>query len=1074
MAAWSEQYISLIYQIQAIAFVVLGVVSLTVPRYGPVNQFRPDLWLLSGFAFTHAAAILIGSQVLEHAQAAWPGALRAALLPASYLFLLEFGRRIFNTSHGGHTVIAWWSPCLVVGLAWAALLTQTGVSSDGLAAAARIAVGLPAALLTAWAALRIGSAPVGLPSGRMRAQVLRIAAIAFIVYGLLIPVLPVAVPGLPGWWPTEADLAALTGWPTRGWRALMITVVAAAILVIARDASASSSSDLERLLGSLNGFIYRVYNAPDWPARYLAGNVREMTGYTSTELLTGRTTDGRPLSLADVVHPDDRARCWEETQQALAEGRDYRIEYRPAGCPDEAQRWYFDHGRGVFNDRGQLLFLEGHTVDITALRQADKSLQRSKERLEQAERMGRLGHWELDLKTGRYFWSAQLFRLFGFTPAEQPPPRETWLERLHPEDGQIVREDLRLMEEQVIPPARLIRTHPERGPMRYMSYSATLTPAPDGQPRYVSGTLLDVTEIQIALNELRRTEEQHREARDTAMRERGRLKALLAGMSIGILFEDRSGRVEYVNPAFVRMWAIDPELDLVGQLSKQVLEHSSHRFARPARASRHVLQVLDTHEISERFELDLQDGRILTQLSYPVTDAEDRPIGRLWIYEDVTHERQTAQQLAYLAEHDPLTGLHNRHRFQIELDRIINASLRRGSRFALIYFDLDDFKHINDHYGHGSGDTVLVRTAGELSSITRGGETFARLGGDEFAILTEVEDDETASRLAERLLLTIAAIPLRFRGSNLRLTASIGIAMFPTHGTQAEDLVARADAAMYQAKGRGKNTWALYNPEQNDSDMMLRRMSWSRRIAQALEQDQFELHFQGVYAAATGNLNHLEALVRMRDDKDPQQLLMPGQFIPVAEKTGQIREIDLWVMRQAVRHLAATSEQTRLAVNISARSVDDPALPQLIRELLEQYEVTPSRLLIELTETAAVTEVQDAQRLIEALHQIGCTVCLDDFGTGFATFAYLKYLAVRVLKVDGIFIRDLANAPENQVFVRAIVEVARGLGKQTVAEFVEDEPTLQMLRDLGVDFVQGYHLDRPAASHPGLQLRHPH
>ena len=293
--------------------------------------------------------------------------------------------------------------------------------------------------------------------------------------------------------------------------------------------------------------------------------------------------------------------------------------------------------------------------------------------------------------------------------------------------------------------------------------------------------------------------------------------------------------------------------------------------------------------------------------------------------------------------------------------------------------------------------------------------------------------------------------------------------MFPTHGVEAEDLVARADAAMYQAKARGKNTWAVYNPDQDDSDAILRRMSWSHRIAEALEHDAFELHFQGVYQAADCSLRHLEALVRMRDANHPDTVLMPGQFIPVAEKTGQILAIDRWVVKNVVKLLAERPDVPAIAVNLSGRSVDDPQLPRFIAETLKQSGVEPGRLVVELTETAAVTEMQDAQRLIEQLQRAGCVVCLDDFGSGFATFGYLKYLAVDILKIDGMFIRDLTNNPENQVFVRAIIDVARGLGKKTVAEFVEDAASLSMLRDLKVDLVQGYHLDRPSPDHPALR-----
>jgi EAL domain-containing protein (putative c-di-GMP-specific phosphodiesterase class I) len=249
---------------------------------------------------------------------------------------------------------------------------------------------------------------------------------------------------------------------------------------------------------------------------------------------------------------------------------------------------------------------------------------------------------------------------------------------------------------------------------------------------------------------------------------------------------------------------------------------------------------------------------------------------------------------------------------------------------------------------------------------------------------------------------------------------------------------------------------------------MLGRMSWHERISNALEHDLLRLHFQGVYRAADGVLLHLEALVRMVDETDATRLIMPGHFIGFAEKTGKIVDIDRWVIRESVRLLGASAAVPALAVNVSGRSFDDPLFPQYITEQLARFAVAPERLLVELTETAAVSDLHDAQRFIEALRQTGCRVCLDDFGSGFSSFAYLKYLKADVLKIDGLFIRDLPNDRDNQVFVKSIVDVARGMRKTTIAEFVEDDETLAMLKGFGVDMVQGYHLDMPRADHPAL------
>jgi diguanylate cyclase (GGDEF)-like protein/PAS domain S-box-containing protein len=552
--------------------------------------------------------------------------------------------------------------------------------------------------------------------------------------------------------------------------------------------------------------------------------------------------------------------------------------------------------------------------------------------------------------------------------------------------------------------------------------------------------------------------------------EHARLASLLSAMNFGVLFVSQKDEVVYYNPAFIRIWMIPESLDLIGKPALEVLNHSANVLARPDSFSKHVLRVTNTHEVSDAFELSLADGRTVTQLSYPVHDQEGRFIGRLWVYEDITRERQTAEQLIYLAERDSLTGLYNRHRFQEDLSRMVSEAERRGSRIALLFFDLDEFKYINDTFGHRAGDAMLIRVAGEVATVMRQNELLARLGGDEFAVLISDTSEKEAEALAERIVRAVAQIPLRFDGQNMRLTSSLGIAFYPQHANTTEELIAHADSAMYQAKEAGKNGWRTYRPELDDSRKMVNHLSWNDRISRAVEQGQLRIHFQGIYHTLDGSLAHLEALVRMIDEERPDQLIMPGHFIAHAEKSGKIRDIDRWVIRESIRLLGSSERIPSIAVNISGRSFDDPTLPQFISEQLALLGVAPKRLLVELTETSAVTDLHDAQRFIESLRQTGCLVCLDDFGTGFSSFAYLKHLNADLLKIDGLFIRNLTHDHDNQVFVKAIVDVARGMRKVTVAEFVENADSLEMLKRFGVDMVQGYHLDTPKADHPALSL----
>jgi diguanylate cyclase (GGDEF)-like protein/PAS domain S-box-containing protein len=575
--------------------------------------------------------------------------------------------------------------------------------------------------------------------------------------------------------------------------------------------------------------------------------------------------------------------------------------------------------------------------------------------------------------------------------------------------------------------------------------------------------------LEATVVELRDSQSVQQEYLTRAQDEHARLSALLGAMDAGILFVSHDNRVVYSNPAFTRIWLIAPGTRLIGRTPQEALAGSASALARPEDQGKRVLRLPQDNEIVGVLEIQMADGRLVTQQVHAVEDVYGRPVGHLWLFQDVTRERQTADQLIYLAERDALTGLYNRHRFNEELARMIADAQRHESRLALLFFDLDDFKYINDTFGHRAGDAMLIRVAGEVAGQVRRNELFSRLGGDEFAILVPEISDEMLRVLADRITRAIAMVRFQYEGQSLRLTSSLGIAVYPDHADNVEDLIARADTAMYQAKEAGKNAWRVYRSDLDSSLQMVRRLSWNDRILHALENNLMDLQFQGVYSTADRSLSHFEVLVRMRDQDDPAVLLMPGQFIPVAEKSGKILEIDRWVLRESIQMLAELPAIPALAVNISGRSFDEPTLPQYIAEQLKRCGVAPRRLMVELTETSAVSDLHDAQRFIEALHQTGCGVALDDFGTGFSSFAYLKHLQVDSVKIDGLFIRNLPQESDNQLFVKAIVTVARGLHKTTIAECVEDEETLVMLKGFGVDCVQGYYLEKPRADHPLLR-----
>ena len=315
--------------------------------------------------------------------------------------------------------------------------------------------------------------------------------------------------------------------------------------------------------------------------------------------------------------------------------------------------------------------------------------------------------------------------------------------------------------------------------------------------------------------------------------------------------------------------------------------------------------------------------------------------------------------------------------------------------------------------------------------------------------------------LAGRITRSISEARIEFEGELMQVTCSCGIAVYPGNATTPDGLIACADAAMYEAKEAGKNAWRICQTSPSDDARALAStLSPDARVLHALEHQLLVPHYQGVYDTH-GALRHYEVLLRIRDGERSDALTLPGEFIGWAEKSGRIVDVDCWMLRHAIEHLARDASIPALAVNVSGRLLIDDTVPALISRELARHGVAPQRLLVEVTETSVVSDLHDARRFIGALQDTGCTVVLDDFGTGFSAFTYLKHVNVDSIKIDGLFVRDFPNDPENQLFVQAIVMVARGLHKTTVAECVEDQATMDILAALGVDYVQGFHLQVP-------------
>ncbi|MGH2854448.1 MAG: putative bifunctional diguanylate cyclase/phosphodiesterase, partial [Solirubrobacteraceae bacterium] len=446
--------------------------------------------------------------------------------------------------------------------------------------------------------------------------------------------------------------------------------------------------------------------------------------------------------------------------------------------------------------------------------------------------------------------------------------------------------------------------------------------------------------------------------------------------------------------------------------------------------------------------------------------------------EEIAARQRHESELQHMADHDPLTSLLNRRAYERRLEEHLARGERYGHKGAVMVLDLDNFKEVNDTLGHSAGDELIVRVAGALATRLRESDTLARLGGDEFAILTPTGNRAEAERLADSLLGVVRGErAARGPGGRERpITASIGVT--PLEGVQslsAEEALINADLAMYDAKEAGRDRSETYGGASRGQARIEARLEWVERIRAALDEDRLVLHAQPVVETATGATTQHELLVRMVDaDGD---LIPPGSFLPIAERFGLIREIDRWVVTRAIRMLGEHREEGQrptVEINLSAHSLGDSQLAAHIGRELRAAGVAATQLIFEVTETAAIGNIAAARSFAERLGELGCRFALDDFGAGFGSFYYLKHLPFDFIKIDGEFVRNCTADPTDRLVIGAVVELAQGMGKRTIAEFVGDEATLATLTALGVDYAQGFHLGAPAPLEHwlGLSPRH--
>ncbi len=470
---------------------------------------------------------------------------------------------------------------------------------------------------------------------------------------------------------------------------------------------------------------------------------------------------------------------------------------------------------------------------------------------------------------------------------------------------------------------------------------------------------------------------------------------------------------------------------------------------------------------------DVLLGRLLVRSGVPNASARRCVEDAAWLAGIAIERQRTEQRIRHMAHHDELTGLPNRALLHDRMTQALGQARRTGRPVAVLFLDLDGFKYINDSLGHAVGDRLLRAVAGRLQAIVREGDTVARLGGDEFVVmLVDLLQPEAAAPVAQEIVQALSR-PMRADEHLLHVTASIGLSTFPADGDSAELLLRQADAAMYRAKARGRNGVQSYT-----RDMGLQahqRVELQSALRLAVERGQFELHYQPQVDPASGRVVAVEALIRW--PHPTLGLVSPDRFIPLAEETGLIVPIGRWVLNRACRQLQAwhAAGHTRLvmAVNLSARQFAADDIPLLVHDTLVEYGLPPQSLELELTETALMHNAESVLATLLALKAIGVVLALDDFGTGYSSLNHLRRFPIDAIKIDKSFTAEIAVNDSTASIIRAIVELARSLGVQTVAEGVESDEQLQLLAALQCDRLQGYRLGRPAPAQALLPLLGP-
>lgn len=772
-----------------------------------------------------------------------------------------------------------------------------------------------------------------------------------------------------------------------------------------------------------------------------------LIGQTRAELepVTLETFDSR-------IHPDDLTPMRTALERHLrGETRDYECEVRMRH-KDGRWVWLLTRGRVLERDADGLpLRMFGVHLDIAQRKAQEATLRRARELLESTGKLAHVGGWELDLLTEELTWTDETKRIHG-VGLDYVPTLEAAVAFYTKEAQQAIRDAMDEALETGTPwdlEVPLIRADGEK----IWVHAQGRVELEGKEPVRLFGAFQDITE--------------HRKLLQSVADSRELLRVTLESIGDGVITTDRQGAISWLNPVAERLTGWDEEIAQgrpVDDVFYLVNEHTRKPVAHPINSCLAEQRIVNLEQDTLLLSKDGAEHGIEDSAA-PILNEDGSLLGAVMVFRDVTEQRRLSVEMRYRARHDSLTGLINRAEFESRLEALLSRNDDDDAQHGVLYIDLDQFKLVNDTGGHSVGDQLLQNVAGILSGAVRSHDTVARLGGDEFGMILEHCPAEQTLRVAEKVCENLRDFQFVHEEHRFHIGSSIGVVQMRAGWPSVSAVLQAADTACYAAKEAGRDRVHVYADSDDAIVGQRRETHWVRKIEAALEKDRFVLCMQPIVPAdpfaRSRATRRMELLLRMRGDEE--ELIPPAGFLAVAERFHLISRIDRWVIETARRWLECNpGGNSILFSNLSGRSIGDRVFQRFALGLIEEMDVPlRGRLVFEITETSMITHLPLAREFLEAIQRLGVHVALDDFGSGMASFGYLRSLPLDYLKIDGQFVRSMLEDDLALAAVRAFIDVASVLKIPTIAEHVENEAVMEALLEMGVHYAQGYHLGRP-------------